>query len=106
MHKRPHKQAEDDRDNDDGHAPVIHDVVKELDTVEDPVFKHIPHLQNPFQRKPSVAVIFTAPEPRYGLHGSGTPLHACKPFREPGRSHKAHPACISISSSLSASSPV
>lgn len=43
MHDRSNDKAEDDRDDDNGQAPVAHKVGEELDTAEYPIFKRVPH---------------------------------------------------------------
>lgn len=48
MHEGRDDDTEDNRDNDDRQAPVMAEVIEELDNVEDPVFKDIPH-NLPFQ---------------------------------------------------------
>ena len=44
MHEGRDDDTEDNRDNDDRQAPVMAEVIEELDNVEDPVFKDIPQM--------------------------------------------------------------
>ena len=48
MHEGRDDDTEDNRDDDDRQAPVVAEVIEELDNVEDPVFKDVPH-SLPFQ---------------------------------------------------------
>ena len=45
VHQRRDEYAEDDGDKDDGQAPVAAEVVEELDNVEYPILKYVPHVQ-------------------------------------------------------------
>ena len=48
MHEGRDNDTKDNRDDDDRQSPVVAEVIEELDDVEDPVFKDIPH-SLPFQ---------------------------------------------------------
>ena len=45
VHQRRDQNTEDDRHDDDGQAPVAAEVIEEMDNVEYPVLKYVPHVQ-------------------------------------------------------------
>lgn len=51
VHQGSYDDTEDDRNDDDSQAPVVAEVKEELDNIEDPVLKYIPHTQ-PFSSRP------------------------------------------------------
>ena len=46
MHQRRDDDTEDDRDDDDSETPITNHPIEEVDDLEDPVFKYIPHYES------------------------------------------------------------
>ena len=79
MHDRRKNSAEDQGHDNDGQSPVSDNICEELDAVEDPIFKYLPHVRNTFLKFIWYRVISTFME---GMTSANTLDSQPAPFEE------------------------